>query len=105
LRECDLLVVESNHDIGMLNSSNRPWAIKQRILGRHGHLSNEASMELLRRVVHTRTRYLVLAHTSQECNRYELAERCAARCLASLGRQDIVPHVARQDTWLPTLWL
>jgi len=105
LRECDVLIVESNHDIGMLRDSSRPWALKQRILGRHGHLSNETSMELLKRVVHARTRHLVLAHASRDCNRYDLVERCATECLSGLGRKDIVPMVARQDVSLPTLWV
>ena len=49
--------------------------------------------------------FLVLAHASTECNRYELVERYAADCLAGLGRPDVTIRVARQDTWLPTLWL
>ena len=105
LRDCDLLVVESNHDIAMLRDSRRPWSVKQRILSRHGHLSNEASMELVREVVCERTRHLVLALASQECNRYELVERTAAECLSQLGRPDIEPQVARQAASLPTLWL
>ena len=105
LQACDLLVVESNHEIAMLRDSTRPWPLKQRILGRHGHLSNADSMDLLKRVVHARTRFLVLAHASTECNRYELVERYAADCLAGLGRPDVTIRVARQDTWLPTLWL
>ena len=105
LRECDLLVVESNHDIGMLRNSRRPWALKQRILGRHGHLSNEASVELIKSIVHPRTRHLVLAHASQECNRYDLVERQVGKCLAELGRDDVALAVARQDTFLPTLWV
>ena len=105
LRECDLLIVESNHDVRMLSSSSRPWSLKQRILGRHGHLSNQASMELLKRVIHARTRHLVLAHASQECNRYELVEAQVAQCLSELERQDIASAVARQDRPLPTIWL
>lgn len=105
LRACDLLVVESNHDIAMLRDSRRPWSLKQRVLSRHGHLSNEASMELVREVVCERTRHLVLAHASQECNQYELVERKAVECLSEIGRPDIAPQVARQDDALPTLWL
>lgn len=105
LRECDVLVVESNHDIGMLGNSSRPWALKQRILGRHGHLSNEACMELLRAVVHARTRHVVMAHASEECNRYELVAKAVQDCLTRLGRPDIRAHVARQDRPLPTVWV
>ena len=105
LRECDALIVESNHDMGMLQHSRRPWSLKQRIMGRHGHLSNRKSMELVRDVLHERTRHLILAHASRECNRYELVEQSARQCLMDLGRPDIVPLVARQDQSLPTVWL
>ena len=105
LRECDFLAVESNHDIGMLHDCKRPWVVKQRILGRHGHLSNVACMELLERILHARTRHVVLAHASGECNRYELVARCAQECLANLGRADIIPQVAVQDQVLPTIWI
>ncbi|MBT3376681.1 MAG: MBL fold metallo-hydrolase [Lentisphaerae bacterium] len=105
LKSCDLLVVESNHDIQMLSRSERPWSLKQRILSRHGHLSNAASMELLQRVLDERTKHLVLAHASQECNRYELVEESIQTCLAGLGREDISAYVAKQDSWLPTVWV
>ncbi len=105
LRDCDLLLVESNHDLKMLRDSARPWNLKKRILGNHGHLSNDACADLLRQVLHPRTRHLVLAHASRDCNRSDLAEACARQCIASLGRTDLVPMVARQDACLPTLWL
>lgn len=105
LKNCDLLVVESNHDVEMLSRSERPWSLKQRILSRHGHLSNEASMELLQKVLDKRTKYLVLAHASQECNRYELVEESIRDCLATLKRDDITALVAKQDSWLPTIWV
>lgn len=105
LRECDALVVESNHDVRMLMNSTRPWQLKHRIAGRHGHLSNDACMELLQRILHGRTRHLVLAHASRECNRYELIEQVAAHCLKRLGRSDLQPLVARQAEPLPTIGL
>lgn len=105
LRECDALILESNHDVAMLGSSQRPWALKQRILGRHGHLSNDACMDLLRAVVHERTRHVVMAHASEECNRYDLVAKAAVACLTQLGRSDIAAHIARQDEPLPTFWV
>jgi phosphoribosyl 1,2-cyclic phosphodiesterase len=105
LRDCDLLVLESNHDLSMLGNSQRPWALKQRILSRHGHLSNDACMELLRAVVHARTRHVVLAHASSECNCPALVAKAVAECLSGLGRTDITAHIARQEEPLPTLWL
>ncbi|OGV61753.1 MAG: hypothetical protein A3K19_11160 [Lentisphaerae bacterium RIFOXYB12_FULL_65_16] len=105
LRECDLLIVESNHDLTLLQNSSRPWALKQRIMGRHGHLSNDASMDLVRRVLHARTQHLILAHASQECNCYDLVHRHATKCLKELHRHDITPLVARQESVLPPVWL
>ncbi len=97
LRDSDLLVLESNHDVAMLLASNRPWPLKQRIMSRHGHLSNEACMDLLRSVISEKTRQVILAHASRECNSYELVEDQAQQCLAEIGRPEIRPLVARQD--------
>ena len=47
MQECHAVVLESNHDTHMLRNSKRPWSLKQRILGRQGHLSNEQAAELL----------------------------------------------------------
>jgi len=105
LRECDLLVLESNHEVTLLMNSGRPMDLKHRILGKHGHLSNADSMALLKRVAHARTRHVILAHASQECNRYELVEQHASQCLKQLGRLDIRILVAQQDTCLPTVWV
>ena len=104
LRDSDLLVIESNHDVAMLMASGRPLHVKRRILGKHGHLSNEACMALLTDVLQPRTRHVVFVHASRECNRYELVEQCARKCLTRLGRPDLLPLVARQDAGLPTLW-
>lgn len=105
LLECDVLVVESNHDMELLRQSSRPWSLKQRILSRHGHLSNDASQELIAKIIHDRTRHIVLAHASQDCNRYEIVEACARDGLTAIGRSDIIPLVARQDKGLPTIWV
>lgn len=104
LRESEILVVESNHDLNLLRRSSRPWSLKQRILSRHGHLSNDATLELLARVLHERTRHLILAHASQDCNRYDLVASHVSNGLKALGRTDLTPHVATQDKWLPTMW-
>ncbi len=106
LRECDLLMVESNHDPDMLWNSDRPLALKQRIRGRNGHLSNDDCAKLVQQVLHARTRHLVLAHASRDCNRYDLAESVLRTCLTGLGRAaDLTLAVARQETPLPPLWV
>lgn len=69
LRECDVVVVESNHCPELLkNDTRRPWSLKQRISGRHGHLSNHAACELLTAVANPRWRRVFLTHLSRECN-------------------------------------
>ncbi len=97
LRECDILVLESNHDVEMLLNSSRPWTVKQRIRGRNGHLSNVDSMALLNKVLHARTRHVVLAHASEECNCYKLVEDFGVKCLEQAGRSDVGLVVARQN--------
>ncbi|MDD4735572.1 MAG: MBL fold metallo-hydrolase [Kiritimatiellae bacterium] len=73
LRDCDALVLESNHDELMLKQSARPWSLKSRISGRHGHLSNRLAAELLAELGGARLRRVYLAHISRDCNRHELA--------------------------------
>jgi phosphoribosyl 1,2-cyclic phosphodiesterase len=69
LRECDVVVVESNHCPELLrNDVRRPWSLKQRISGRHGHLSNLATRDLLAAVASPRWRRVYLTHISRECN-------------------------------------
>ncbi len=104
LRDCNALVLESNHDLNMLAASDRPWNLKQRIMGRHGHLSNVDSMQLLGSVMARHTRNVILAHLSSECNRVDIARGTAEQCLKALNRQDVTLDVAIQDGPLPTVW-
>lgn len=64
----DLLVLESNHDVEWLLSGPYPYPLKQRILGRRGHLSNEDAAAFARRMAECGTRRFVLAHLSRENN-------------------------------------
>ncbi|GHC09402.1 MBL fold metallo-hydrolase [Cerasicoccus arenae] len=76
VRECDLLVLEANYDLELLEQcEKRPWSTKQRIRGRHGHLSNDAAFELLAEAVSPRWRHICLAHLSRDCNDPELVHR------------------------------
>jgi phosphoribosyl 1,2-cyclic phosphodiesterase len=69
IRGVDVLVLESNYDPELLErDSRRPWALKQRIRSRHGHLSNAAAHELLRTTEGASWRRVFLAHLSRECN-------------------------------------
>ncbi len=84
LRECDCLILESNHDPDMLKAGPYPWVVKQRILSRTGHLSNHAVSEFLcdPEGFDSRARYLVLAHLSEENNNPELARLSAEEALS-----------------------
>jgi phosphoribosyl 1,2-cyclic phosphodiesterase len=69
IRDVDVLVVEANHCPQMLEAdTKRPWSTKQRISGRHGHLSNAAARELLASIVTPRWRHVFLTHLSRDCN-------------------------------------
>jgi phosphoribosyl 1,2-cyclic phosphodiesterase len=68
LRGCRALNLESNHDVEMLMEGPYPWDLKQRIKSRHGHLSNEESLELLHDLAHEGLEALVMAHLSEVNN-------------------------------------
>ncbi|MFA7062078.1 MAG: MBL fold metallo-hydrolase [Pedobacter sp.] len=68
LRGCRALNLESNHDVDMLMNGPYPWELKQRIKSRHGHLSNDESLELLHELAHSGMEALVMAHLSEVNN-------------------------------------
>ncbi|MFZ4773577.1 MAG: MBL fold metallo-hydrolase [Chlamydiia bacterium] len=68
LQACTHLILESNHDVGMVHACNRPQVYKRRVLSKQGHLSNEESRALLNAIIHDQLELVVLAHLSQECN-------------------------------------
>lgn len=75
IRDVDYLVLEANHDVAMLeNDMNRPLSLKRRILGRHGHLSNAAALELLEKIENPKWRELFFAHLSKDCNSASLVQ-------------------------------
>ena len=69
----DLLFLEANHDVRMLQVGPYPYKLKQRILSDRGHLSNELSGQLLKRVIHDKLQGVVLGHLSKDNNIPELA--------------------------------
>ncbi len=68
LEGCRGLVLESNHDVNLLMNGPYPWHLKQRIRGRHGHLSNEDTLELLEFLHHEHLQTVFLAHLSETNN-------------------------------------
>ena len=85
LRGCQLVVLEANHDETLVQNSFRPWALKQRILGRQGHLSNETAAALLAEIAGESLQQVFLAHLSQECNNLDLALHIVRSHLKSAG--------------------
>jgi phosphoribosyl 1,2-cyclic phosphodiesterase len=81
LKGVDLLLLESNHDLEMLRDGPYPWSVKQRVLSRVGHLSNETAAGFLEREYDGQAAYVILAHLSESNNLPELARVTAERAL------------------------
>ena len=106
IRHANVLVLESNHDVKMLQDCpRRAWSLKQRILGRHGHLSNEAAAEAAAQIMSAELRQLYLAHLSRECNKTELAHRVMSERLQKIGATHVQMQIAAQDVPCATLEL
>ncbi|MBM3888042.1 MAG: MBL fold metallo-hydrolase [Verrucomicrobia bacterium] len=106
LKRAQVLLLETNHDVRMLQDDlRRPWSLKQRILSRFGHLSNEAAAEAAAQLVHDGLHHIFLSHLSRDCNRPELARAAVAGALDKLGARHVSIHVASQDAPSPTLAL
>ena len=87
IRGCNILVVESNHCPELLkNDVKRPWSLKQRISGRHGHLSNAATSALLAEVACPEWRRIFLTHLSRDCNSRTAVETAFAPLRTTLAR-------------------
>jgi phosphoribosyl 1,2-cyclic phosphodiesterase len=80
-REVDILVLESNHDEGMLWAGPYPPWLCQRIAGRVGHLSNRDAGRLARESITSRTAHVVLAHLSEQNNTPEMAKHAVQSAL------------------------
>ena len=81
LKAVDLLLLESNHDLEMLRDGPYPWSVKQRVLSRVGHLSNEATATYLEAEYDGQAAYIILGHLSESNNLPELARIAAERAL------------------------
>ena len=90
LRKLDLLLLESNHDLEMLRDGPYPWQVKQRVLSRVGHLSNDAASTFLSEDYDGQAAYIILGHLSENNNLPELARVAAERAL--LGRASLLAN-------------
>lgn len=96
LTECDLLILEANHDETMLWDGPYPWSVKQRIASSHGHLSNTAAAELAAELQHPGLATVVLAHLSDSSNDPNLALEVVGAELEGAGYRGNL-MVAPQD--------
>ncbi len=86
VRGCNVLVIESNHDVERLRSGPYPWSVKQRVMSRVGHLSNDALAQFFSNDYDGGAEYLVLAHLSEQNNHPAIARATAEQALGgSLG--------------------
>ena len=99
----DLLVVESNHDEGMLRAGPYPPSVRARIASRTGHLSNRACADLARDVVHANLAHVVLAHLSENCNDHGLAHTTATTSLRRTRYRGQVSVAMQHDVVGPFL--
>jgi phosphoribosyl 1,2-cyclic phosphodiesterase len=91
LRQVSTLLIETNHDEKMLQDDvRRPWPVKQRILSRHGHLSNDAAAVVVAELAGQNLRRAVLGHLSRDCNQPALAIGAVRSRLGEAGAMEIV---------------
>ena len=98
LSNADLVIIEANHDVGMLRSGSYPWPLKQRIMGRTGHLSNVNAADLAFNLgANGRGPRVVLVHLSEENNSAEIAERTVRELFERYDRPIRQLVIASQD--------
>ncbi len=100
----DCLIIESNHDLEMLRTGPYPWAVKQRVLSKKGHLSNDTLAEFFCNDYDGNAAFVVLAHLSEQNNHPEIAREAAEKALR--GRLDLLRNrllLATQDKPLETI--
>jgi phosphoribosyl 1,2-cyclic phosphodiesterase len=109
VRGADVLILESNHDVEMLKVCPQyPWALKQRVLSKHGHLSNDHVAEFLRRDFDGKAEHVILAHLSKNTNHPDLARLSALQALderGSLFFRDSERRVRTAEQDRPGMWI
>jgi phosphoribosyl 1,2-cyclic phosphodiesterase len=104
LRGAHSLFIEANYDTHLLEAdTKRPWSIKQRISGRHGHLSNDQTAELVQCLAHEDLHHIVLGHLSDDCNDPDMVRQRISAVLQDAGARDAMVHCAARHEPLP--WL
>ncbi len=91
----DLIMIESNHDVGMLRNGNYPYLTKRRILSDVGHLSNDACAETVKRLMEGGTKRYFLGHLSKENNVPVLAYETTRSCLTEVGAEEGCDYILK----------
>ena len=109
VRGADVLILESNHDVEMLKiCPHYPWSLKQRVMSKHGHLSNDHVADFLAREFDGKAEHVVLAHLSKNTNYPELARLSAIQALDRRGPlffRDSERRVMLADPDAPGPWI
>lgn len=104
VRSANVLMLETNHDVDLLRDCpHRPWHLKQRIMGRHGHLSNEGAAEFAETFLHADLHHIFCVHLSGECNTPELATGDIDAMLQRNGATHTQVTITNQTIPSPTL--
>lgn len=91
----ELVLIESNHDINMLQCGNYPYMLQRRILGAKGHLSNDACAEMCVKLVRQGATRLILGHLSKENNLPALAYQTAVSALSEIDAKEGSDYLIR----------
>ncbi|OGN66505.1 MAG: Zn-dependent hydrolase [Chlamydiae bacterium RIFCSPLOWO2_01_FULL_28_7] len=96
LKDTNILFIEANHDVNMVHASNRPKLYKDRVLSKHGHISNEECFDLIKDIMHDKLTHIYLSHISEECNSIDLLKNKSQIFLKNINR-DIEINIAYQN--------
>ena len=97
LKNHNIYIIESNHDVKMLMTGKYPYYLKQRVQGDRGHLSNVDSAKYLSNYIGENTKYIILAHLSQDNNTKELAYNTLSNNLSENNQKIDNIIIAEQD--------
>lgn len=92
---CETVMLESNHDVGMLENGPYPYPLKKRILGEKGHLSNENCAKEVVKLVENGTRRIILGHLSKENNIPQLAFQTSYAALEETGAKADTDYILK----------
>ncbi len=97
LQNLDWLILESNHDLAMLKNGPYPWVIKQRVMGKHGHLSNVNAANAIKDVYHDQLKGVSLVHLSETNNSETVAMDTVTGSLNSWNIKNLKVIMAYQN--------